>query len=435
MVKGVYNMKTKIFKGTIAFTPIKDKLEIHEDSYIIVEDGKVVKIVNELDNSYKDIKVEDYSGKLIIPGFSDIHLHATQYPNRGLGLDKELIPWLSTYTFPEEGRYSDLNYARRVFERLINELWRVGTLRSVVFSSIHKESTKLLLDMFIESGLGAYVGKVNMDRNTAEYLTEDMEQSLIDTEEIILEYLDKSTLVRPIITPRFAPTCSDEMLRKLGDLPSKYKVPVQSHLNENTSEIEWVKELFPGSKDYASVYNDFNLFGGTNTIMAHCVHNTDEEIELMAKNGVYAAHCPYSNYNLSSGIMSVRKYLDKGVNVGLASDISGGNSLSIPDVITATIQASKMTWLYSNKELDPLTFNEAFYLATKGGGSFFGKVGSFEANYEFDALVIDDIELSDIRELTTTERLERYIYIGDDRNIEARYVRGEKIEKPFEITK
>jgi guanine deaminase len=435
MLKGVYNMKTKIFKGSMAFTPIKDKLEIHEDSYIIVEDGKVVKIVKELDNSYKGIKVEDYSGKLIIPGFSDIHLHATQYPNRGLGLDKELIPWLNTYTFPEEGRYSDLDYAKRVFERLINELWRVGTLRSVVFSSIHKKSTKLLLDMFIESGLGAYVGKVNMDRNSAEYLTEDMEQSLIDTEEIILEYLDKSTLVRPIITPRFAPTCSDEMLEKLGSLPAKYNVAVQSHLNENTSEIEWVKELFPGSKDYASVYNDFNLFGGTNTIMAHCVHNTDEEIELMAKNGVYAAHCPYSNYNLSSGIMPVRKYLDKGVNIGLASDISGGNSLSIPDVITATIQASKMTWLYSNKELDPLTFNEAFYLATKGGGSFFGKVGSFESNYEFDALVIDDIELSDMRKLTTRERLERYVYIGDDRNIEARYVRGEKTEKPFEITK
>lgn len=428
-------MNKKAYKGTIVFAPSKDKLEIHEDAYIIVEDGKVVEIKDELDNLYKNIEVEDYSGRIIIPGFTDLHLHATQYANRGLGLDKELLPWLETYTFPEEGRYSDLKYAEKVFKRLINELWSVGTMRSVVFSSIHKESTKLLLDMFIESGLGAYVGKVNMDRNTAEYLTEDMEESLKDTEEIILEYIDKSTLVRPIITPRFAPTCSDELLEKLGNLPEKYKVPVQSHLNENSSEIEWVKELFPKSKNYASVYDDFNLFGGTNTVMAHCVHNTDEEIDLMAKNGVFAAHCPYSNYNLSSGIMPVRKYLDKGVNVGLASDISGGNSLSIPDVLFGTIQASKMTWLNSNKELAPLTFSEGFYLATKGGGNFFGKVGSFEPGYEFDALVIDDRELSDIRELTVGERLERYIYIGDDRQIESRFVRGEKIEKPFEINR
>lgn len=428
-------MNKKALKGTIVFTPTKDKLEIYEDSYIIIEDGKVLDIVEELDNSYKNVEIEDYSGKLIIPGFVDLHLHAVQYPNRGLGLDKELLPWLETYTFPEEGRYSDLEYAEKVFKRLINELWRVGTLRSVIFSSIHKESTELLLDMFIESGLGAYVGKVNMDRNTADYLTEDMEESLKDTEEIILKYIDKSTLVRPIITPRFAPTCSDELLEKLGNLPEKYKVPIQSHLNENKSEIEWVKELFPNSKDYASVYNDFNLFGVTNTVMAHCVYNTDEEIDLMAKNGVYAAHCPYSNYNLSSGVMPVRKYLDKGVNVGLASDISGGNSLSIPSVMYGTIQASKMTWLNSGKRLNPLTFNEAFYLGTKGGGSFFGEVGSFEKEYEFDALVIDDSELSDIRELTVEERIQRYIYIGDDRHIVARYVRGEKIEKPFEITK
>lgn len=424
-------MNTKIFKGTFAFTPSKNKLEVHEDSYIIVEDGKVVSIEKDLDDKYKKIEVEDYSGKLIIPGFVDLHLHATQYPNRGLGLDKELIPWLETYTFPEEAKYKDVEYAKRVFERLINELWAVGSLRSVIFSSIHKESTKLLLDMFIDSGLSAFIGKVSMDRNSPDYLIEDMQDSVDDTEEILEEYIGKSELVKPIITPRFAPTCSDELLIKLGELPEKYKVAVQSHLNENTSEIEWVRELFPDSKDYASVYDDFNLFGTTNTVMAHCIHNTDEEIELMAQRGVYAAHCPYSNYNLSSGIMPVRKYIDMGVNVGLASDISGGNNLSIPEVIRASIQASKMTWLNSDKELAPLTFTEGFYLGTKGGGKFFGKVGSFEPGYEFDALVIDDSKLSDLNELSVEERLEKYIYIGDDRNIAERYVSGEKIEKPF----
>lgn len=424
-------MDIKILKGTIAHTPTKEEFEVHEDSYIIVEDGKVLDIQEKLDGKYKDIKVEDYSGKLIIPGFVDTHLHATQYPNIGLGLDKELIPWLETYTFPEESKYEDIGYARKVFKKFINELWSVGTLRSVVFSSIHKESTELLLDMFIDSGLSAFVGKVNMDRNAPDYLIQDTETSLKETEEIVMEYIGKSELVKPIITPRFAPSCSDNLLEKLSELPGKHKVAIQSHLNENISEIEWVKELFPDSKDYASVYNDFNLFGNTNTIMAHCIYNTDDEIDLMAKNGVYAAHSPYSNYNLSSGIMPVRKYLDKGVNVGLASDISGGDKLSIADVMVAAIQGSKMVWLNSDKELDPLTFSESFYLGTKGGGKFFGKVGSFEKGYEFDALIVDDIEFTDLNQLTIVERLEKYIYAGDDRNIKVRYVAGEEIGKPF----
>lgn len=423
-------MNKMALKGDIVFTPTKEKFEIHKDSYIIIEEGKVIKICKDLEESYKDYLLKDYSGNLIIPGFIDLHLHAPQYANRGLGLDKELIPWLETYTFPEEGKYKDVEYAKEVFSRLIHELWRNGTTRSVVYASIHKESAKVLMDMFIESGLGAYIGKVNMDRNTAEYLTEDTLQSIKDTEEIIIEYGDKSKFVKPIITPRFIPTCSEELLKGLGDLAIKYNIPSQSHLNENCGEIQWVKELFPDSINYASIYKDFNLFGQTKSLMAHCVYNTDEEIDLMAVNGVYVAHCPHSNYNLSSGIMPIRKFLDKRVPVGLASDISGGHSLSIPNVIVGTIQASKMVWLNTNKELAPLKFSEAFYLATKGGGSFFGKVGSFEPEYEFDALVIDDSLLVGKTDLSIEERIQKFIYIGDDRNIIERYLAGNIVSEP-----
>lgn len=423
-------MDKMILKGDIVFTPTKEKFEIHKDSYVVVENGKVMGICKELDESYKDYKLHDYSEKLIIPGFVDLHIHAPQYPNIGIGLDKELIPWLESYTFPEEGKYNDMDYAGKVFSRLIHELWKNGTTHSVVYSSIYKESTKLLMDMFIKSGLGAYIGKVNMDRNTAEYLTENTLQSIKDTEEIINEYINKSDLVKPIITPRFIPTCTEKLLKGLGDLAIKYNIAVQSHLNENSSEIEWVKELFIDSKNYASVYKDFNLFGQTKTIMAHCVYNSDEEIDLMAENGVYVAHCPYSNYNLSSGIMSARKFLDKGVPIGLASDISGGHSLSIPNIIVGTIQASKMVWLNTDKELAPLKFSEGFYCGTKGGGSFFGKVGSFEIGYDFDALVIDDSNLVDIKEFSMEERIQKFIYMGDDRNIIERYINGKSIEEP-----
>jgi guanine deaminase len=424
-------MKRTLLKGDIIYTPDKDKFIIHKDSYLVIEDGLVSMITNRIDKINEEDDFEDYTGKLIIPGFVDLHLHAPQYPNKGIGMDMELIPWLDNYTFPEESKYSDLNYSRLVFERFIRDLWIVGTTRSVVFSTVFLDSTKLLMSMFIESGLGAYVGKVNMDQNTIPAMEEDTRKSLEETEELLLEYMGKFDLVKPIITPRFIPTCSTELLTGLGYLAHKYNAPVQSHVNENTDEVEWVKELYPEIKSYAHVYDHFGLFGHTKTVMAHCIHNTDEETELMARNGVYAAHCPYSNFNLSSGMMPARKYLNAGVKIGLGSDISGGHELSIPKVMTKAIHTSKMIWLKSNKAHHPLTLSEVFYLATKGGGSFFGKVGSFEEGYECDALIVDVSNLLTEKPLSLEEKLEKFIYTGDERNIIERYVKGRKVEEPF----
>lgn len=419
-----------ILKGDIVFTPTKEKFEIHKDSYMVAENGKIVGIFKELEEKYQHYVIKDFSNKIIIPGFIDLHLHAPQYPNRGLGLDKELLPWLETYTFPEEKKYEDVQYGKKVYTKLIRKLWEVGTTRCVIFSSIHKESTKLLFDLFIKAGLGAYIGKVNMDRNSPDYITEDTKKSIVDTEEIVIEYKDKSDLVKPIIAPRFAPVCTVELLESLGYLASKYNLPVESHLSENIGELAWVKELYPEFANYASVYNQYGLLGQTKTVMGHCIYNTEEEIELMAKNGVYAAHCPHSNFDLSSGIMPVRKFLDKGVPLGLGTDMAGGHCISMADVMVAAIQSSKMKWLETNKELQPITISEAFFLGTKGGGSFFGKVGSFEEGYELDALIIDDSSLADIEPLSLEERIQKFIYIGDDRNIVERYIRGRKVEEP-----
>lgn len=418
-------MKKTVIKGDIIYTIDKDSFIFHENSYILVEKGIVKNILSDLENLHKPYDLIDYSGKLIIPGFVDIHYHAPQYPNIGLGMDKELIPWLNTYTFPEEAKYIDLRYSEKVFMSLLNDVWEKGTTRSVVFSTVFKESTELLLDMFIDSGLGAYVGKVNMDMNSNKALTENTQESIKETEEIILKYKDKSDLVQPIITPRFIPSCSDQLLRSLGGLAKEYDIKIQSHINENASEVKWVQELYPNIDNYASVYDHFNLFGQRETIMAHCIHNKDEEVELMIKNGVYAAHCPFSNFNLSSGMMPTRKYLDLGMKIGLGSDISGGHSLSIADVMVGAIQTSKMVWVYGGKEDRPISLSEAFYLATKGGGEFFGKVGSFEEGYDFDALIVEVDE-----DLSMEERLEKFIYDPKDR-ILGRFVRGNKIKKPY----
>ena len=421
---------TKVYKGNIIFTKTKDAFTIYENGFIVVEDGNIKTVSQDLDSKYKDLDLVDYTDKLIIPGFVDMHIHAPQFSNRGLGLDKELLPWLDTYTFPEEAKFKDEDYARKVYSRFVHELWKHGTTRSVVFATIHKDSTSILMDLFDDAGLGAYVGKVNMDRNSPEFLIGDTTSSIEDTIAWIEENKDKYSLIKPIISPRFVPSCTSELMEGLGELAVKYNLPVQSHLSENRGEIEWVKELHPDSLHYSDVYNQFKLFGDQPTVMAHCVHNSKEEIKLMAEKNIFVAHSPISNLNLSSGMAPIREFLEAGVKVGLATDVSGGHAISMLDVISSTIQSSKMRWVYLDENLPSLTIPEAFYLATKSSGEFFGKVGSFEEGYEFDALIIYVIYIYDINPRSLEERIQRFIHIGDDRNIVDRYVRGQKLEEP-----
>lgn len=419
----------QIYKGNILFTKIKDKFEIIENGFIIVKNGKILDLYKNLPSEYQNFEVIDFSDNLIIPGMNDLHCHASQFRNLGMAMDKELIPWLDNYTFPEEGKFKSIEYSDKVYKDFIKEVWRHGTTRIAVFATVHKESSIRLMDLFKQSGLGALVGKVNMNINCTDDLLENTEKSISDTEYILENYYNADELVNPIITPRFIPSCNSELLKSLGDLAIKYNVPTQSHLSENLGEIDWVKQLQPESEFYGDAYNRFNLFGQTKTLMAHCVYSCDKELELMKKNNVFAVHCPNSNLNLGSGIMPVRKFLDNDINIALGSDISGGHDLSIFKVMVNAIQCSKLLWVNSNKQVDFLTLSEAFYMATKGGGSFFGKVGSFEKNYDFDALVLDDSNLNP-ESYSLIERLERFIYIGDDRNIIHRYVRGEEISDP-----
>ncbi|MCF0228160.1 MAG: amidohydrolase family protein, partial [Parasporobacterium sp.] len=266
----------------------------------------------------------------------------------------------------------------------------------------------------------------NMDRNAPASLTE--QHSAEETEQWLLETCDKYEAVKPILTPRFVPSCTDELLAELGRLQKVYQVPVQSHLSENLSEIELVKQLCPWSKYYGQVYDRVGLFGGeARTVMAHCVYSGLEEIDKMKAQGVFIAHCPQSNINVASGIAPIRKYLDKGMNVGLGSDVAGGAHISMFRAMTDAIQVSKLYWRIKDQSAKPITMPEAFYLATIGGGSFWGKVGSFEKGFLFDAVVISDSRLPHPQPLRMEERLERVVYLSDDRDIMAKYVNGRKI--------
>ncbi|MBR1786949.1 MAG: amidohydrolase family protein [Paludibacteraceae bacterium] len=418
----------KIYKAHILFTKEKDHFEVLENGYILVDKGVVVDVCQSLPEQYKSVEVVDFGDKLLIPAMNDMHVHAPQYRNQGIAMDLELLPWLDNYTFPEESKYKDVSYAKRMYSRFVGDLWRVGTMRTVAFATLHRESTRLLMQLFQKAGMGAMVGKVDMNRNSPDTLTETVEDAVAANEALIAEFNQPDALVRPIITPRFVPSCTPQMLRACGELARKYNLPVQSHLSENRGEIAWVKELEPESKHYGDAYNRYGLFGQTPTIMAHCVWTEGDELEMMKQNGVMVAHCPTSNFNLSSGMAPIRTFLNEGIKVGLGSDISGGHELSIFKMMVYAIQVSKMQYC-ADKSKPFLTLPEAFWIATKSAGSFFGKVGSFEKGYEFDALVIDDHELNHDH-YSLLHRLERFIYIGDDRQIAHRFCRGKEITIP-----
>jgi guanine deaminase len=225
------------------------------------------------------------------------------------------------------------------------------------------------------------------------------------------------------------------MLHACGELAAKYQLPVQSHLSENKDEIALVQLLEKESSCYGDAYDHYGLFGQTPTVMAHCVWTEGEELELMKRRGVMVAHCPTSNFNVASGMAPIRKFLDEGLQVGLGSDISGGHDLSIFRMMVYAIQVSKIHYQRQREQLSSgskarfITLSEAFWLATKSAGSFFGRVGTFEPGYAFDALVIDDSDLNHDH-YSLLERLERYIYLGDDRQIMHRFCQGKEIAEP-----
>ena len=409
-----------VVQGDIVYTPVCGEAKILPQGYLVVKDGKVQGTYAALPAAYADLEKQDCRGQLIMPGFCDLHVHAAQYRQIGLGMDESLLTWLEKYTFPEEQKFSDPAYAERVYEDFAAELAKCGTTRAAVYGTIHRQSAEILAQKLAKRGLGAYVGKVNMDRNAPEYLCETSAASLAETEQFVHAPV-WTDLVRPILTPRFAPSVTPKLLQDLGDLARRENLPVQTHLSENKGEIQWVAELFPTIRDYPQVYAHYGLYGTTPTLMAHCIHMDAAQIRDLVSHGVYPVFCPESNLNLTSGIMPVRRFLTEGAKVALGSDVGAGHDLFMPHVIVRAIQVSKVRAMEQPEE-KALTLPEAFYLATKGGGSFFGKVGSFEPGYDADLLIVRTPAA--LADRSVMERWQYFIYHGTPEDITARYVAG-----------
>lgn len=415
-----------ILYGDFLYSDSKRNLIIKKEHYAVCENGISQGVFDKIPSKFSHFEVIDHSNRLIIPGLVDLHLHAPQYEFRGTGMDYELIDWLNTYTFNVESKFSDIDYADKVYDYLVSDLKKGATTRAVILSSIHKDATLKLMEKLDASGLQTFVGKVNMDRNAPSHYIEDTERSINDTIDWIERCNFKNT--KPILTPRFIPSCSDALLCKLQELIQKHKLCIQSHLSENKGEVSWVDELCPWSEFYGDAYDKFDMFGSkTKTIMAHCVLSNDKEIELMQKNGTYIAHCPSSNLNLSSGIAPIAKYLSENLKVGFGSDVAGGHSLSLFNEMVAAIQASKMYKLYVDSAAHALTINDVLYMATLGGGGFFGQVGSFAEGFAFDAIIIDDSKINLSFNHNLSARLERAIYLSNECEIKSKFVAGKKL--------
>ncbi len=408
---------TALYKGHFIDTPTPGEFRVRKEAVALVEEGKLLALEKEVPARFSSFSVTDLGEGVVIPSFIDLHVHAPQHMQMGAGLDLGLFDWLENLTFPGESRFADEDYARKIYPLFAAELLRQGSLRSVVYGTVHLESTLILAQAL-------------MDQNAPDDLKETSEASFKGSE-AFCRRLAGQDRVRPIVTPRFAPGCTEKLMQALGRFSQRLDLPVQSHLSETLPEVQWVSQLFPESRSYTDVYNDYSLLGPA-SLMAHAIFLSDEEIDLILERKATLVHCPCANINLGSGIMPLGRYLDRGVSLGLGSDVGAGHTLAMYRSVVQAVQVSKLLRILRPQENHrAVTLSEAFYLATMGNGKFFtrqgwGPCGAFEPGMSFDALSID-MGLPEAVNMSPLNHLERFLYSGDDRDIKTRILAGREL--------
>ncbi|WP_152402535.1 guanine deaminase [Paenibacillus cellulositrophicus] len=446
----------QLFRGTAFSSKSSKEIEILKDHlFCIHDDGKIEKIVAPEDADYQ-VLLDAYQGKdnfysltegqYILPGFIDLHVHAPQWAQSGTALDIPLYDWLNTYTFPLESKFSDLDFAHEVYDDLVRTLLANGTTTALYFATIHKESSLLLARICAERGQRGLVGKVVMDdpeQNPENYRDADTQAALADTEEFILAVKALSKTVKqgvfPVVTPRFIPSCTDEALHGLGELAEKYDAYVQSHCSESDWAHGYVRDRFRKNDAYA--LHDFGLLRDK-SVMAHCNFLSDDDANLFAETGTAVAHCPISNAYFANSVIPVAHLHEKGVEIGLGTDISGGFSPSLFDNIRQAVMSSRMLEDGVNPALPAkdrgmpgsrITVNEAFYLATAGGGESLSlPIGRIQENYAWDVQIIDTklptakLPIFDPNE-DLNDVFQKMLYLTRPENIREVWVQGEKV--------
>ncbi|KAG9247413.1 hypothetical protein BJ878DRAFT_492853 [Calycina marina] len=451
-----------LFVGTLVHSKSLEELEYLEDIAVFVDENGVIAAIQtkyskatteEVDAIFQklgwareDVVVKTAkNGEFFFPGFIDTHIHASQYANAGIFGKTTLMDWLNTYTFPMEASLSDAFKAKTVYSRVIQRTISHGTTTAAYYATISVPSTNLLADLCLSFGQRAFIGRCCMDTMAPDFYKDESPASAIaDTRATIAHITNidpKHALVTPIITPRFAVSCTSKLLHGLGALQKETDLPVQTHISENKNEIKLVKELFPDHSSYTHVYDGHGLLG-PKTILAHAVHLSEEEVDLVKIREAKISHCPASNSAITSGTAKVRMMLDKGLQIGLGTDMSGGYS---PSILEAAKQAHLVSRHVAMEGDDntKLSVEEVLFLATKGGSQVVGlsdKIGSFGVGMEWDAQLIslgsaaDPVEegLGSVDVFgweSWEEKMAKWLFGGDDRNTLAVWVKGRLVHE------
>ena len=428
---------TKAYRAAIlhsladpAVVGVEQSYEYFEDGILLIENGKVAQVgaAAELLPKLAGVEIQHYRDALITPGFIDTHIH---YPQTGMiaSYGEQLLDWLNTYTFPTERQFEDKAHASDVAAIFLKELLRNGTTTALVFGTVHPQSVDAFFEQADKLNLRMIAGKVLMDRNAPDYLTDTAESGYAESKALIERWHGKGRL-HYAVTPRFAPTSTPEQLELAGKLLGEYPdLYMHTHLSENRKEIEWVKELFPERKGYLDVYDHHKLIG-PRAVFAHGVHLCDDECKRLAETGSAVAFCPTSNLFLGSGLFDLNKLEAHGVRVGLGTDVGAGTSFS---QLQSLNEAYKIMQL-QGKKLDPF---KSLYLATLGGANALyldDKLGNFLPGKDADFLVLDynatplmSYRMQQAKSLE--ERLFAMTMLGDDRAVKETFAAGVSVHQ------
>lgn len=370
-------------------------------------------------------EIIDRTGRLITPGFIDTHIHFPQI-DMIASYGEQLLDWLENYTFPAEARYADKAHADRAAGFFIDELLRNGTTSALVYGSVHAGSVDALFEAAHKAGMRLVAGKALMDRNVPAAVRDTAESGDADSRRLADKWHGKGRLGYAV-TPRFAPACSDEQLTRAGQMLKEYDgLLMHTHMSENVSEINWVKELYPGARDYLDVYDRFGLLSDR-SVFAHCIHLDGEAFQRLGEADAAIAFCPTSNLFLGSGLFNLQEAGKYGVKVGMGTDVGAGTSFSMLQTMN---EAYKVGQLRGDR-LDPF---KSFYLATLGGAKALGmddKVGSLQVGREADFLIYDmaatPLVARRVKHCTSIEETLFVLSIlGDDRVVGETWVAGER---------
>ncbi len=405
-------------------------LKMIEDGAVLVEDGRIAAVgeVGAIRARAPRAAIDDHAGKLVMPGFIDTHIHYSQ--TRVIAsYGAQLLEWLQKYTFVEEQKLRDRDHADIVARFFLDEMFRQGTTTAMVYCTVHPESVDVFFDESLKRGARMIAGKVMMDRNAPEGLTDDPQRGYDESKALIARWSGRGRLDYAV-TPRFAITSTEAQLEASGALlresPGAY---MQTHLDENRAEIAFVKELFPWAKTYLEVYERYGLLG-PRSVFGHCVHLEQSEVAALAASRSVAAFCPTSNLFLGSGLFDMKRLHDHEVRVSLATDVGGGTSYSMLQTANEAYKVLQM----GGQSWPAL---QAFYQMTLGNSRALGlqdRIGAIREGLEADIIVLDSratpamAHRMESVEGDIAEELFILMMMGDDRAVQETYVAGRPVK-------